>query len=206
MQGRTRDKVQRILTVAAELLDQVGPDAITTTMIAKAAGVSITTVYRFFPDKEAIFDEIVRLHIEKMSKLSVTHFSSPAARGTDGIDIMVDSNAHFMLSEPGFRSLWLNGYLVPGQHELYDQMKSRSIDDSLKLVVGLGLPDTPQTAARMEVAAEIGEALLRLAMRKKAPDDQKLVLDELRTVLKAYFPDLPRTPGEALRRAAKAGS
>ena len=48
-----------VLDTAARLIDQVGPEAVTTGMIAKAAGVSIGWLYDFFPNRESIFDAIV---------------------------------------------------------------------------------------------------------------------------------------------------
>ena len=51
---------ERVLVAARDLLDEHGPDA-TMELIAARAGVGVGTVYRRFPTKDALIDELVRL-------------------------------------------------------------------------------------------------------------------------------------------------
>ena len=53
-QDRSRDAVERILHAAAELLSEHGVEKLTTRSIAKLAGVNVSTLYQFFPNKHAI--------------------------------------------------------------------------------------------------------------------------------------------------------
>jgi len=46
--------VSLILDTTAELLDEVGVDAFTTNLLADRAGVRVSTVYRYFPNKLAV--------------------------------------------------------------------------------------------------------------------------------------------------------
>ncbi|WP_375478617.1 TetR/AcrR family transcriptional regulator [uncultured Jatrophihabitans sp.] len=50
---------ERVLAAAREVLDEHGTDA-TIELIASRAGVGVGTVYRSFPTKEALVDELVR--------------------------------------------------------------------------------------------------------------------------------------------------
>jgi len=50
----SKEVVEAILAASAELLAQVGLDGLTTNHVAERAGVSVGSVYRYFPDKEAI--------------------------------------------------------------------------------------------------------------------------------------------------------
>src|SRR2546423_12081763 len=54
MQRRSAERYERILTVCAELLDEVALAGLTTTALAKRAEVPIGTVYQFFADKSAL--------------------------------------------------------------------------------------------------------------------------------------------------------
>ena len=54
VQGRSLARVSRMLDACAELIDEVGYDGLTTTLLAERAGVAIGSVYQFFPDKRAI--------------------------------------------------------------------------------------------------------------------------------------------------------
>lgn len=65
---RRRDAVrnlERVLTSAGELLDEYGDD-LTMEMIARHAGVGVGTVYRRFPNKDALLEELARAISENM--------------------------------------------------------------------------------------------------------------------------------------------
>ena len=53
-QSRARATCDAILEAAAQILERDGPDRFTTTRVAERAGVSIGTLYQYFPDKQAI--------------------------------------------------------------------------------------------------------------------------------------------------------
>jgi AcrR family transcriptional regulator len=53
-QGRSRIIVSAIVEAGRRLLVAEGPTALTTNRIAERAGVSIGSLYRYFPDKQAI--------------------------------------------------------------------------------------------------------------------------------------------------------
>ncbi|WP_395173903.1 TetR/AcrR family transcriptional regulator [Roseibium alexandrii] len=54
-QNRSKAKVRLILDTALEMLNEGPADRITTNEIAKRAGISIGSLYQYFPKKDAIF-------------------------------------------------------------------------------------------------------------------------------------------------------
>jgi len=54
LQQRSLARAQQILDVTARLLDEVGFDALTTILIARDMGISVGTLYHYFPNKHAI--------------------------------------------------------------------------------------------------------------------------------------------------------
>ena len=67
VQARSRERVERLLDTAARLVDELGPDAVTTASIAAAAGVSIGWLYDFFPNRESVFDAVVERSFDKVT-------------------------------------------------------------------------------------------------------------------------------------------
>jgi AcrR family transcriptional regulator len=67
---------QRILAAAAELLSERGLD-VTLDDVARAAGVGVGTVYRRFPDKESLIEELFRDRIDAMVKLAEQALTEP---------------------------------------------------------------------------------------------------------------------------------
>jgi AcrR family transcriptional regulator len=67
-QDRSRETFEAICAAAADLIAEEGITALNTNAVAQRAGVSITSVYAYFPDKWAIvqelFDRFERLRIE----------------------------------------------------------------------------------------------------------------------------------------------
>lgn len=59
-QARSQATCEAILEAAARILEQGGLPALTTNRIAELAGVSIGSLYQYFPSKEAILAEMVR--------------------------------------------------------------------------------------------------------------------------------------------------
>src|SRR4051794_41358125 len=57
-QGRSREKVRRVLDAADELLAREGAGALVTTRVAGEAGIAVGSVYAYFPDKEAIVEAL----------------------------------------------------------------------------------------------------------------------------------------------------
>lgn len=66
-QDRSRHKVRLILEAATRILEKDGMDRLTTNATASLAGVSIGTLYQYFPDKEAILDTLADQEFEGMA-------------------------------------------------------------------------------------------------------------------------------------------
>lgn len=79
-QRRSKDKVQRILDTTLAMLSAGPADKITTNEIAKNAGISIGTLYHYFPKKEAIFYELFRRWLQQTLDL------------LDGVDARFDGS------------------------------------------------------------------------------------------------------------------
>ena len=68
-QRRARVTVEAVLDAVAKVLKHDGVDAVTTNHIAEVAGVSIGSIYQYFPDKRAIFAALHRRHVEEIDRL-----------------------------------------------------------------------------------------------------------------------------------------
>ena len=67
-QQRSRETVDVILAATARVLVKEGFDRASTNRIAEQAGVSIGSLYQYFPSKEALVAALVERHIEHMSQ------------------------------------------------------------------------------------------------------------------------------------------
>jgi AcrR family transcriptional regulator len=67
LQARSRDKVSYLLEAAAQVFRAEGYGA-TTNRIAVRAGVSIGTLYEYFPNKEALLLALAERHVEEAER------------------------------------------------------------------------------------------------------------------------------------------
>lgn len=66
-QERSKVTVDTILAATARVLVKKGFDGLTTNAVAEAAGVSIGSLYQYFPSKEALVAALIEQHIEAMN-------------------------------------------------------------------------------------------------------------------------------------------
>ncbi|XWN30080.1 MAG: TetR/AcrR family transcriptional regulator [Devosia sp.] len=78
-QERSRQTCAVILTAAANVIETKGLAALTTNRAAERAGVSIGSLYQYFPDKEAILVALIR----EMRRDMLADILSAAERGRD---------------------------------------------------------------------------------------------------------------------------
>jgi AcrR family transcriptional regulator len=64
-QPRSRDTVEVILAGTQRILARDGVDGLTTARIAEAAGISVGSLYQYFPNKEAICGAMIERMVEQ---------------------------------------------------------------------------------------------------------------------------------------------
>jgi len=97
-QRRAQQTVEAILDAVVRVLKREGFEAITTNRIAEVAGVSIGSVYQYFPDKRAIFIALHQRHIEQIDRLFERTFIEHAGSSLEVliramVEAMVDAHA-----------------------------------------------------------------------------------------------------------------
>jgi AcrR family transcriptional regulator len=96
-QLRARQTVDAVLDGVIRVLKREGFDALNTNRIAEVAGVSIGSVYQYFPDKKAIFAALHQRHIEQIDRLIERQLVEHAASSLDDlvralVEAMVDAH------------------------------------------------------------------------------------------------------------------
>jgi AcrR family transcriptional regulator len=66
VQARSTASVDAILKATVQVLLRVGKEKLTTTRVAARAGVSVGTLYQYFPNKSALLRAALKLHVEEI--------------------------------------------------------------------------------------------------------------------------------------------
>jgi AcrR family transcriptional regulator len=107
-QRRSRERVERILAVATELVAERGSDALRMSEVAERAGVSIGSLYQYFPDRTAI----VRTLAERYNAQGLACVRAELAPVRDEAELqgallrVVDGYYEMFLAEPVMRDVW----------------------------------------------------------------------------------------------------
>jgi AcrR family transcriptional regulator len=68
VQARSTASVEAILQATIQVLLGVGKDRLTTTRVALRAGVSVGTLYQYFPNKSALLKAVLQRHLEEVTE------------------------------------------------------------------------------------------------------------------------------------------
>src|SRR5580765_1998696 len=71
-QGRSQVTVDAIVTAAERVIERTGVTGLTTTAVAEIAGVSIGSLYQYFPNREAILGAVVERALDRVFDLART--------------------------------------------------------------------------------------------------------------------------------------
>jgi AcrR family transcriptional regulator len=84
-QRRARETVEAVLDAVVRILKRNGVEGVTTNRVAEVAGVSIGSVYQYFPDKRAIFTALHDRHVSQITSLIESTLVQHAAAPLDGL-------------------------------------------------------------------------------------------------------------------------
>ena len=68
VQARSTASVDAILEATIQVLLHVGKERLTTTRVAQRAGVSVGTLYQYFPNKRALLQAALKRHLDEVTR------------------------------------------------------------------------------------------------------------------------------------------
>jgi AcrR family transcriptional regulator len=177
-----------MLDACAELVDEVGYEGLTTTLLAERAEVAIGSVYQFFPDKRAIVQALTLRNMEAyLERLATRWADGSFAHWWDGVDAAIDEYIAMHRSVPGFRTLHFGD--VVDLHLLDEERDNNGVIAgrlAQVLVEQFGVVDGPRLRFALEIAVEAADSLIKLAFRRHQDGDES-VLREAKALIREYL-------------------
>jgi AcrR family transcriptional regulator len=130
-QARAQETVEIIYEATARILQREGRAVLTTNHIAEGAGISVGTLYQYFPHKEAILLAMARREIKKMAdtitKTMADHSANaPEAMARQAIRTLIaESGKRRKVRRAAFQTLVAAGF----GHEL-----DKNLDDIARII------------------------------------------------------------------------
>lgn len=177
-QRRSRERMEKILAVASDLIAAKGSDTMRMSEVAELAGISIGSLYQYFPDKAAIirtlfqrYNAAGRACIEE----GLANVRSMADLG-QAFGALIDIYYGLFLAEPVMRDIW-SGTQADRALQEVELADSRANGALLAAAVRRLRPsaDPDEVEARAFLVMSLGESAMRLAISVDSQEGRKLV-------------------------------
>jgi AcrR family transcriptional regulator len=191
-QQRAKKTVGKLLKACAELLAERGYDGLNTNAVAERAQVNISTLYRYFPNKESLLEALLqRFNEQQMAMVQEKLIKHPDR--DDRVDQIVDALIHMMVEQPWMLALQDAMNASPQLRELRDGSQQAIID---AVVSQIPASQSPQ------VNGEKQQAVLKLLLALfgtgvqlavNSPQGQRpAIVAEVKTMLNSYLDNYRR--------------
>jgi AcrR family transcriptional regulator len=181
--------------VAALVFAEVGFEAATTNAIAARAGTSPGSLYRFFPNKDAIAEALADRFAQRLRETQAIYGPEIDHLPLDElIDHVIDPLVAFHLAHPGFQALF-SGSMVSPRLATAVQSFLEAVVGRAEAILAARAPHlTPERRARCaRVSVELVRALLPLVVASD-PAEQDAMVVELKAAQRGYLERLFADP------------
>lgn len=183
-QDRSVKRTQQIMDVTARLLDRVGFDDLTTILITKELGISVGSLYHYFPNKHAILYAIAENWLKEWDKI-LDELALLPVEEMELETVVAKINDTFLSvyrEQRGMLPLIHAMYAVPELREL-DEKHDESVTLRLSTFFRrMGLQQKDQELKRIAYFyLEIIHVILTSALEQNS-EQTKLTLDDLNAV------------------------
>jgi AcrR family transcriptional regulator len=201
-QARSTDLVDAILEAAVQVLATEGADRFTTTRVAERAGVSVGSLYQYFPNKAAI---LFRLQSDEWARTSMAlrailddRQAPPLARLRSLVHAFVASECE----EAQVREAL--GEAAPRYREAPEAAVARAAErEAFQHFMGEALPDVPEAtrgAASALVSATLAAVGKDFSRRWRSGDEIAAFAEQLADMLCGYLERVRQAPDEVAAR------
>jgi AcrR family transcriptional regulator len=172
----------QILAVTAELLEEVGQDDLTTILVAKRVGISVGTLYHYFPNKYAIMYALAEHWVNEMDvalqALASENIESYTVKAF--VERSVEQMLNVYRNQQGLLPLVQAMYGVPELKELdliHDELIISAMADMFKR---MDISSRNHELKRLgRTYLELSHALIMVVVNQNKPDGDK-TLGELK--------------------------
>ncbi len=190
VQGRSRVTVEAIVEAAARLFVRDGYANTTTNRIAELAGVSVGSLYEYFPNKASILLALLQRQVEGMLSLMQTRLA--AVRGAP-LEELVRTIARTAV-EAHYKELDLNRILIASMARVAQWRHMEKVSFSAALLLRDALAHLIADPLRLEHAAFTAETVLEALLQRTILFAHRLpgypLEDEIAAVLTGYLKPL----------------
>ncbi|WP_085725791.1 TetR/AcrR family transcriptional regulator [Pseudomonas sp. R37(2017)] len=177
-QQRSRERQERILTAATRLIADKGSDQLKMSEIAECCGISIGSLYQYFPDKSSVIRTLAeRYNAESRRCITEAMEAVQDAQGLQAAYLqLLDLYYEIVMATPVMRDIW-SGMQADKQLMQLELVESRVAGALLAQAMLRVYPDLDQQQVQESAFLiwHLGEATMRLAVTCAPQEGRALV-------------------------------
>ena len=189
-QKRAIATYERLLDVAARLLEDEGIERISTNMIAERAGITPPALYRYFPNKYAVLRALGDRLMQKQNDvfvISLQHDDQSIEAQMNGAETLLKETLKVTLAQPGALAIMRALRAVP----ILQQVRLASHHQVTTTWCAALRPLLPNFSeeelwAKARLSVELGYAAIEMAMEEARPSPE-IIMKEAALALNAYW-------------------
>lgn len=189
-QGRAQQTVARILDATGQLLAAKGYAGLNTNAVADLAGVNISTLYSYFPNKEALLTSLLEQFQEAYMREVVEELQRNPDKNQRTANIL-DAQLSMLINRPWMSALFQAMNASPDLLALKRQANQQMVDlIKVRISPALGRPSAPdeQLDGVLLLLVEMISHGLRVVMDSEEAL-QPLLMSELKRMINRYLDD-----------------
>lgn len=188
LQYRSKQTMAKILNATAELLDDEGPENLTTERVAERSGVNIATLYHYFPNKLALLHALAQQFGQQQQEcLNEIYARRHEMDWRETADKLIDAGFEFNRSVKGALAV---ARAMQSHAALREVDYNRDVRESVALAsvlaeLGIGGSEAELRVRALVILQMVGSAMDKALMWY--PEKADTVMAEVKVMLKQYI-------------------
>ena len=176
VQRRSRERVERILRAAEELVVSQGVGALGTREVALRADIPVATLYQYFADRDAIISALIERHVRSMDGRiaaalgSLTRYSVRTV-----VETTVGAYRAAYRERPSYVVLWFQGRLSADIAAYIRRHNDLLADEFRRFATSAGMLRVDVDPVVLRLCFEIADRFLEAAYRQDLSGDDGVV-------------------------------
>lgn len=176
MQRRSRERVERILRAAEQLVVARGVEALSTREVALRADIPVATLYQYFADRDAIISALIERHVGSMDRRIAAALGSLQSYSVRSVvETTVQAYRAAYRERPSYVVLWFQGRLSADIAVYIRERDDLLADEFHRFATKAGVLRADVDPLVLRLCFEIADRFLEVAYRHDLGGEDRVV-------------------------------
>jgi AcrR family transcriptional regulator len=176
VQRRSRERVERILRAAEQLVVARGVEALSTREVALRADIPVATLYQYFADRDAIISALIERHVGSMDRRIAAALGSLHSYSVRSVvETTVQAYRAAYRERPSYVVLWFQGRLSADIAVYIRERDDLLADEFHRFATKAGMLRADVDPLVLRLCFEIADRFLEVAYRHDLGGEDRVV-------------------------------